>query len=241
MTKPLPLSNVRIVLSHPSEPRNIGATCRAIKNFGITQLVIVSETEFDRDVARRLAVGAFDVLDSAEKVPTLEAAIDGSVLVAGVSRRTGQKRKQVPFAPWQLAAKVASLGESLVSIVLGNEQSGLSDAELELCHLAVLIPSAPDFPSLNLSHAVQIIVYELSKVIQEDAGRAVRRPITVSEIDGTVDKIVGSLNSLGYHTQEGPQGMNTFLNEIVARASLSASEAQRLVDLFAKLEGMHGS
>lgn len=234
------LPHVHVVLSRPSEPRNIGAVCRAIKNFGITRLTVVSESAFDHDTARRLAVGADDVLDGARRVVDLRDALTGSVLVAGITRRVGQKRKQVSFSPWQLAAKVQDLAGSTVSIVFGNEQSGLSDAELELCHVAVLIPSFPEFPSLNLSHAVGVVAYELYKSALESGGRTMRRPIGYDDIVQVVDDIVGSINNLGYHTQDGPQGIRAFLREIVGRASLSTSEARRFTGLFAKIEGMHG-
>lgn len=283
------LQHVHIVLSHPSEPRNVGAVCRAIKNAGITRLTIVTDSEIDLDAARPLAVDARDILDTARIVPDLPAALTGSTLIAGVTRRVGQRRKVVSFAPWQLARKAADLavpanndraagnsaavkrGGATVSIVFGNEQSGLSDAELELCHMAVGIPSSPEFPSLNLSHAVQIIVYELyisdlarragtGEGTTSDAGRAgnesaiagrvdanhqpripfIHAPIDAQELTTGVERIVNSLENLGFHTQAGPQGMRVFLTDILGRAILSQIEIRRLREMFAKLEGMHG-
>ena len=102
----------------------------------------------------------------------------------------GQRRKLVSSMPWQLAEKVADLstspGGATVSVVFGNEQSGLSDAELELCHMAVSIPSSRDFPSLNLSHAVQVIAYEL--YIARLGGRASAgyQPIDSRELAGDI-------------------------------------------------------
>ncbi len=238
------LHHVHVVLSHPSEPRNVGAVCRAIKNAGITRLTIVTDSEIDFDAARPLAVDARDVLDATRIVPDLPAALADSTLIAGVTRRVGQRRKLVSFAPWQLAEKAADLSTSpsgvTLSIVFGNEQSGLSDAELELCHMAVSIPSSPDFPSLNLSHAVQVIAYEL--YIANLAGRVAAgyQPIGSQELATEVARIVMSLESLGFRTQTGPQGMRVFLTDIFGRAMLSQAEAHRLRRLFEKIEGMHG-
>ena len=237
------LHHVHVVLSHPSESRNVGAVCRAIKNAGITRLTIVTDSEIDFDAARPLAVDARGLLDAARIVPDLSTALADSTLIAGVTRRVGRRRKLVSFAPWQLAEKVVDLSTSpsgaTVSIVFGNEQSGLSDAELELCHMAVSIPSSPDFPTLNLSHAVQVIAYEL--YIANLAGRApaVHRPVDAQELATDVARIVKSLENLGFHTQAGPQGMRTFLTDILGRAMLSRPEADRLMGLFEKLDGMH--
>ncbi len=251
------LQHVHIVLAHPSEPRNVGAVCRAIKNADIARLTIVVDSDIDLGAARPLAVGARDVLDAARIVPDLPTALAGSVLIAGVTRRVGQRRKPASFAPWQLAEKVVSPAAATpgatggtVSIVFGNEQSGLSDMELELCHMAVSIPSSPDFASLNLSHAVQVIVYELyiadlagpASVSRTGAGVvAIRDPIDSEELATNVARIVKSLASLGFHSQAGPQGMRTFLSDILGRAMLSKAEVQRLRALFEKIEGMHGS
>ena len=239
------LQHVHVVLSRPSEARNVGAVCRAIKNAGITRLTIVSDSEIDFEAARPLAVDARDLLDAARVVPDLPAALADSTLIAGVTRRVGQRRKLVSFTPRQLAEKVAGLaaatppGHGTVSIVFGNEQSGLLDAELELCHMAVSIPSSPDFPSLNLSHAVQVIAYEL--YIADLAGRAdtAHQPVDARELAANVARIVNSLENLGFHTQAGPQGMRTFLSDILGRAMLSQAEVHRLKGLFEKIEGMH--
>ncbi|MBU8913998.1 MAG: RNA methyltransferase, partial [Spirochaetales bacterium] len=102
------------------------------------------------------------------------------------------------------------------------------------------IPSSPDFPSLNLSHAVQVITYEL--YLADLSGRAgtAHQPVDARELAASVARIVNSLENLGFHTQAGPQGMRTFLSDILGRAMLSHAEAVRLKGLFEKIEGMHG-
>jgi len=275
------LGHVTIVLSRPSEARNIGAACRAMKNAGISRLVIAVDGEIDFAAARPLAAGAADVLDAADVVPTLEEAIAGASLVAGITRRTGQRRKTVSFTPWELAGKVVALARKEggpsdkpgtrqartrdpeaqeanvvaaggATVVFGNEQSGLSDAELELCTLAVAIPSAPEQPSLNLSHAVQIICYELYLAelgLGRGSATAAGTPVGAADpsrefasretLETEVARITAALNALGFLTQEGPQGMPALLRDILGRALVSPEELSRLTAMFKKLEGMH--
>src|SRR4030042_482289 len=103
--------------------------------------------------ARVLAVHALDVLDASERFDSVPDAVRGHELVAGVTRRLGRWRKQHCVTPEELADRVASQAGSRVALVFGNEESGLSDTELESCNLAVSIPSSPLFPSTRSSRA----------------------------------------------------------------------------------------
>jgi TrmH family RNA methyltransferase len=258
------LPHVHIVLARPSEPRNVGAACRAINNFGITRLTIVTDRPVDYDAARPLAAWSEHILDGARVTDSLEEALRDAALVVGTTRRLGQKRKARPYDPWELASLVEEryggvgsgdhganrpeTGRTTVAVVFGNEQSGLSDEELEHCHLAVAVPTSPECPSLNLSHAVGVIAYELYKEAYVASGRRVpgdRGPVAPTRPDGpAIDahaaSVAGALDRLGFHTQEGPQGMRLFMRDLIARAGLSRREAQRFAALFDKLAGMHG-
>lgn len=250
------LENIRIVLSRPSEPRNVGAVCRAMKNAGISTLSIVAPEGIDKERARPLAVAASDVLEHAVITADLPSAIRGSSMVAGVTRRTGKRRKAASFRPWEFAARVTGAGNStsergVVSVVFGNEQSGLSDEELRLCQMAVAIPASDAQPSLNLSHAVQVIAYELyiaDHVIArppDDEPLSVRirpthRSIDTDQLDRSVDSIITSMHALGFLTQAGPQGMRAFLTDTLGRAMLTKAEADRFQMVFSKIAGMHG-
>jgi TrmH family RNA methyltransferase len=233
------LDHIQVVLSHPSEPRNIGAACRAMKNAGISRLVIVTDRRIDFRAAEPLAVGAGDVLQNARVLSDLREALADSALAAGLTRRVGQRRKPVSFSPRQLAGKMVR-AQGTVSAVFGNEQAGLSDSELQLCHMAVGIPTSPGLPSLNLSHAVQVVAYELYLADLEKTGISTHTPIDSATLNTRVAEIVQSIERLGFHTQPGPQGMPAFLTDILGRAMLSEVEAERLCALFGKLEGMHG-
>lgn len=257
------LPHVHVVLARPSEARNIGAACRAIANFGIHRLTIVTETPIDYEAARPLAVAAAPLLEAARVVPTLSEAVADDALVAGITRRLGQKRKSTAFTPRELAIRALDERAS-IAVVFGNEQHGLSDEELLSCHIAVAIPTSPTVPSLNLSHAVGVICYELfqarrdarrgalGNADRDDADLAPEGPAvrplhpgagtlpTAADLDAASARMIASLEALGFHSQDGPQGMRLFLRDLCARAGTSTSEARRLEELFAKLAGMHG-
>lgn len=152
---------VRIVLVNTSHPGNIGAVARAMKNMCFDTLVLVSPAQFPHAEATARASGADGLLARARVETSLDAAVADCGLVIGASARL----RSLPWPeldPRQCAARVMmESAHTPVALVFGNEQSGLSNDELERCHALVHIPANPDYSSLNLAQAVQIILYEL--------------------------------------------------------------------------------
>ncbi len=228
---------VRIVLVRPRDPRNVGAVCRAMKCMGMTSLAIVPEGLLDPRQALTLAHYAADVLDNAVVHTDLRDAIADAVLVAGTTRRRGKNRKYFALFPEQLAERVAAIRTGPVAVLFGNEETGLTDDELALCNFAVTIPASADFPSLNLSHAVQIVCYEIFRAFS--AGRLTPfTPIDAASVDDLVSVITGSLKNIGFFTQVTPDQMGVFFKDIIGRAGLSVNEARRLGVVFRKIEGL---
>tara|TARA_R110001592_G_scaffold188094_1_gene433086 strand:+ start:6677 stop:7456 length:780 start_codon:yes stop_codon:yes gene_type:complete len=158
------LDNVRVVLVNTSHPGNIGGAARAMKNMGLTRLVLVEPRRFPDQNAGARAAGADDVLAGAVVVDTLEEAIADCVLVLGTSARD----RRIPWPvvdPREAAHKIldqlAELPDAQVALVFGREDAGLTSDELQRCQFHVHIPSNPDFSSLNLAAAVQVVAYEL--------------------------------------------------------------------------------
>jgi tRNA/rRNA methyltransferase len=228
---------IRIVLVRPKESRNVGAACRAMKNMGITSLWIVMDTLVDPNAARTLAHNAEDVLENAVIVSDLREAVAEAALIAGTTRRRGKQRKYFTIFPEQLAERVAAAGSGKVAVLFGNEDTGLTDDELSLCHLAVTIPASADFPSLNLSHAVQLVCYEIFRALSR--GRLTPfSPIASEEVDSLVSVIVRSLKAVGFFTLVGPDNMSVFFKDILGRSGLSVNEARRLGMVFRKIGGL---
>ncbi|HET6487430.1 MAG TPA: RNA methyltransferase [Spirochaetia bacterium] len=230
---------VRIVLVRPKDARNVGACCRAMKCMGFTSLAIVPEEPLDPEQARTLAHYATDVLENARMFPDLPSALTDAVLVAGTTRRRGKNRKYFTLFPEQLGERIAGIASGTVAVVFGNEDTGLTDEELRLCHLAVTIPASPQFPSLNLSHAVQVICYEIRRVLEESR-QTPFTPIQGDALDGLVSVITRTLGGLGFFTRVGPESMTVFARDILARAGLSVNEARRIEVTFRKIAGLAG-
>jgi len=155
------LEKIRIVLINTSHPGNIGSVARAMKTMGLSDLWLVSPLHFPSHTADELASSAVDLLHKAVVVDTLDEALADCSLVVGTSARM----RKVPWplvAPREMAEKVrAEPDNSKIAIIFGREQSGLTNEELERCHLHVNIPANPEYSSLNLAAAVQVLAYEL--------------------------------------------------------------------------------
>ena len=165
------LNSVKIVLVGTTHPGNIGAAARAMKNMGIKNLSLVQPKEFPSDVAIYRSKAAKDILENAQVFNNLEEAIFDCELVIGTSAR-GRKVPWPILNPKQAAEEVSrSSSHHNIAIIFGREDRGLTNEELGLCNLHVNIPTDPDYSSLNLAQAVQILVYEIREAIlgeQED-------------------------------------------------------------------------
>lgn len=155
------LASVRIVLVATTHPGNIGSTARAMKTMGLTRLYLVNPNLNPYRKAHELAAGAFDILQSAIQCTTLADALQGCHLICGTSARP--RDLALPgLIPSTCANLIAEQPDDTeIALVFGREHAGLTNEELLLCHYHLHIPSNPDFSSLNLAQAVQIIAYEL--------------------------------------------------------------------------------
>jgi TrmH family RNA methyltransferase len=150
-----------IVLVNTSHPGNIGATARAMKNMGLSELRLVDPQRYPSAEATARASGADDLLARARCFETLEEAIADAVLVIGASARN--RSLPLPMLDPRACAKLVyeQPDNGSAAIVFGRERSGLTNAELDCCHYLVQIPANSEYPSLNIAAAVQVIVYEL--------------------------------------------------------------------------------
>ncbi len=154
--------SVRIVLVATSHPGNIGSTARAMKTMGFHRLYLVSPKTFPDPRAHEMSAGAYDVL--LEKVvvtDSLEDALKGCQLILATSARPRDIALS-GLTPAECATRIAETPDNTeIAIVFGREHAGLTNDELLQCHYHIHIPSNPEFSSLNLSQAVQIVAYEL--------------------------------------------------------------------------------
>src|SRR5512135_1945807 len=153
--------NVYFVLVEPKEPGNIGASARAIKNMGFRKLCLVKPPPEMSDEGRWFARNAHDVLDAAEVFDSVEEAIRDKAVVVGTTRRKGKRRGVImPVEKGVVRIRDIAINNK-VAILFGRETRGLFNEEVEECGFMLSIPSSRLQPSLNLSHAVLIVAYEL--------------------------------------------------------------------------------
>lgn len=152
----------RIVLVGTQHPGNIGAAARAMKTMGLNDLALVAPLRWPDAVGFDRAVGAEDLLQAAPVYPCLSAAVADCTYVAGCTARSRRVALQT-HVPAEAAKQIGSYSAAgqQVAIVFGRERTGLTNEELQLCQIAIHIPTSPSFRSLNLAAAVQIIAYEL--------------------------------------------------------------------------------
>ena len=155
------LDNIRVVMINTSHPGNIGAAARVMKNMGLSRLYLVNPKQFPNYEATAMASGADDLLSRAVVCSSFAEALSGCHLVLGSTAR--ERKLQHDFIDGReaglLAAKESKQGE--VALVFGRERTGLTNEETGLCHKLINIPANPDYASLNVASAVQIISYEV--------------------------------------------------------------------------------
>lgn len=153
--------NIKIVLINTSHPGNIGAAARAMRTMGLSELYLVNPETFPHAKAIAMASGALDVLENAVVVDDLSKAIADCGLIVGTSARS----RTIPWpmlTPREFAEKVlVESANNKIAILFGREKTGLTNEELHQCHYHIHIPSNPQYSSLNLASAVQVITYEL--------------------------------------------------------------------------------
>lgn len=232
------LDDIYIVLCRPDESRNIGSTCRAMANMGMKNLRIVGKkADYDEEKVKTLAIHAFSIWENAIFFDSIEAATKDCYVSAGTTRRRGKKRKEWLLTPDEFSTKVNDIEKGKVAVIFGNERTGLTDEELECCTLGVKVPTDEEFGSLNLSHAVQIICYELYKHLKVPTLTGYT-PITLERLSKTVTSLTDDLKKVGFFSVTGRPEMENFWTSVFARAALSEGEAQYIEKIFNKAAGL---
>jgi TrmH family RNA methyltransferase len=222
----------RIVLCRPKFSGNIGFVCRAMKAMGMDDLAIVGDQAAeDAGAVNATAVHAADIYAAARRSDSLPAAIADCVFVAGTTRRRGQHRKRAILLPEAFAEMVDGL-EGTIALVFGNEESGLTSDELESCSAAVTIPSDEAFPSLNLSHAVQIMAYVL---FRHEWNLPTYTPADTARVSRAVTSIIEHLSALDHFHHMGSEPTRRLLSDVIGRAAVTEGELRELERIFRKI------
>jgi tRNA/rRNA methyltransferase/tRNA (cytidine32/uridine32-2'-O)-methyltransferase len=250
------LPEIIIILCRAAEPGTVGAVCRAMKNMGLSRLRIAGTARecLDEGAVRARAVHAAEIWEGAAFFDSLAAALADCSLAIGTTRRRGRHRKQASLAPRDLASWLRDK-PGPAALVFGSERTGLEEDELDLCNIASHIPASGAFPSLNLSHAVQIYAYELFLALEAgvrpgkgagasgggtggsagaEAVKGAWMPLSHGEAAELAGSITGALAALGFYRRPGREIQERFLRDLICRAGLTAREGRYLGDIFAK-------
>lgn len=218
------LDNIRIVLVNTSHPGNIGAVARAMKNMGLSKLVLVEPKKFPHDEATWRASSANDVLESAQVCASLEEAVAECGLVIGTSAR-GRTIPWPLLDPRHCAQRAyAEASKHEVAFVFGREDRGLTNEELQLCNLHLNIPADEEYSSLNLAMAVQVVSYELrmkhlSDDLTDDAlAEWDQPPATIEQLQRYFEHLEETLLEMGFLNPRAPKQLMTRMRRLYSRA-----------------------
>jgi len=220
-----PLNNVRIVLSHSSHPGNIGASARAMKTMGLSSLVLVNPKRFPDREAEALASGALDVLAAARVCASLDDALAGTVLAAALSARPRELSHTVYHAREAAGIVLQQTRQHPVALVFGGEISGLSNEEIIKCQMLVHIPANPEYDSLNLAAAVQVMCYELRMALENLVPQQSEfEAASFEEIEMFFRHLEEVMIGTGYLNPDQPKRLMQRLRRLFARARLEKEE-----------------
>ncbi|GMQ91201.1 MAG: tRNA (cytosine(32)/uridine(32)-2'-O)-methyltransferase TrmJ [Gammaproteobacteria bacterium] len=234
--------HIRIVLVRPSHPGNIGATARAMMTMGLGRLVLVQPARFQSQEAIARASGAVGILEQAVCCDSLHEAIGDCHLVLGTTARD-RTLEWPQCTPREAAGRIAGLSsEQQAAIVFGTERIGLSNTELDLCHMMVRIPCNPEFSSLNLASAVQILCYEImlmmgSKQNQERPTETLAKQEDMQRFYSHLHQVLVELEFLD---EDNPRLLDRRLHRLFNRAGLVESEVQILRGILTAIQRKNG-
>ena len=234
------LNSVKVVLVGTTHPGNIGATARAMKNMGILDLALVEPKEFPSDVATFRSKAAKDILEKASVHTSLEEAISECELVVATSAR-GRTVPWPVLNPREAAEEMhKSSLNGKVAIVFGREDRGLTNEELGLCNFHVHIPSDPEYSSLNLSQAVQILAYEIRLSYLQD--RHVNKEYWDVELANNeqTERLINHMDELmqevDFYDVENPRKLLVRVRRFFKKSKIDVMEVNIFRGLFATIQ-----
>ena len=228
-------SKIRMVLVNTTHPGNIGGAARAIKNMGLTELYLVQPREYPAPRAVWRAAGARDILTNVKVVESLDEAIAGCGLVVGTSAR----ERRIPWPlinPRECGEKIWSEAASHdVALLFGREDRGLTNSELQKCHYHVHIPSNPDYSSLNLATAVQVLAYEVRMASLQDENGVLPsmhvwdQPLaTADELELFHHHLAETMATLKLYDPDNPKQLLTRMRRLFNRTRMDKMEVSML-------------
>ena len=225
---------ITVVLHQPQELVNIATAVRAMANMGLERLAVVDPAEFDPRRITGIAHRTERIVEAARVVPSLDDALADATYVVGTSARPRTARRNYR-RPRELAGRIVERSRSgNVAIVFGREDRGLSNAALDRCHEVLVVPTSPEYTSLNLAQAVLVVAYELfladsrpdAAAPEFPAGKRSLGPATAAELEEMYLALEAGLTAVDFFRARKPESVMRVLRTVFGRTELDAHEAR---------------
>ncbi|MCG8335891.1 MAG: RNA methyltransferase [Proteobacteria bacterium] len=229
---------IAVILVEPTQPGNIGSTARAMDNMGITDFRLVNPCHYFHPEARMFSMNARYLLHQAKTFGTLEEALADRQLIIGTTAREREKIKKLTSLH-NLENIVSSYPEDIkIALVFGTEQSGLRNEHLDLCNEWVYIPTFGKSSSLNLSQAVVVTLYELSKFFGISPAQTEFEiiPASSSSIEGMKSHLFSILEKTGFLHKSSKETVWTSFSDMIGRAKPDERDVRMIRGFFNRIE-----
>ena len=232
--------NLSIILVEPQGPINIGSVCRTMMNFGFSQLRLVKPTKhYQSLLAKKMALSAFTVLENALIFDDLQSALSDIQIAFGTTRRFGKYRTNF-FSPASAAEKIRETSPKIsCALVLGPEDTGLETKDLDLCQHFITIPTHDAYPSMNLSHALAVLLYEIS--LKSDPGEKFADPqpqklAAGDEIEHMFAHMKKSLINIDFLDKQNPEHVLRTFRRLFGTAGLTSRDVRIIRGMMSRID-----
>ena len=226
------MENLKVIFVEPQFDGNIGSICRVMKNFGFSDLILVNPPKIGDD-ACRFAKHASDILENMEIKKTFEEAVsdlDYIMGTTGIDTISDKKFLRRTFKPSELSGRLDNINGK-IGVVFGRENYGLYNEELEKCDMLIKIPTSDDYPILNVSHAVAIVLYELS-FIEWGADREIANKDEMKLLHVKIHEVLEDVE----YPQHKQKKAEVMVKRVFGRAIITKYEYHMLMGILSKIK-----
>jgi len=229
--------NITIVLNKPKYPGNVGSVARCARNMGIEKISVVGNRDLALEEMRQMATHfAAGIVDRIQHFDRLDEALARFHYIVGTTSRRGSARGPV-VSPREMAARLVDISQdNKVALLIGPEDTGLSNDDLRFCHLLVTIPTSKHNKSINLSHAAMILCYEIFVSHMEPMEAFTPRLAASAELEGMYDHLKGLLMKIGFLNPENPEFWMMHIRRFLGRTNLFSKEVKIIRGICRQLE-----
>jgi tRNA/rRNA methyltransferase len=229
--------NITIVLNKPKYPGNVGSVARCARNMGIENITVVGNKDLALEEMKQMATHfAAGIVDRIQHFDGLDDALARFHYIVGTTSRRGSARGPV-VSPREMAARIVDISqENAVALLIGPEDTGLSNDDLRFCHMLVTIPTSKNNKSINLSHAAMILCYEIFVANMEPMEAFTPRLALSAEIEGMYDHMKGLLMKIGFLNPENPEFWMMHIRRFLSRTNLLSKEVKIIRGICRQME-----